>query len=206
MRIHVLEGMFLALLLASSPVAAQNPAAPPTGEAERDKPGEQEAEAAKLTFDGEAALLTVAIRPDKTAEFERVLSKLQTALQKSADPTRQKQAEGWKVIRLSTPLPDGNIAYAHVIQPVIPGAGYGIMQILYDAFPEERRELYELYRGAFVRNIALAVGSLAVDMNTPASPEASAPAASPSSPAPPPASSQPAGQPPAQPGGGVSPR
>jgi hypothetical protein len=90
-------------------------------------------------------------------------------------------------MRLSTPLPDGNIAYVHVIQPVVRGAGYGIMQILYDAFPEERKELYDLYRGAFVRNVALAVGSVAIDMNaigapvallTPPSTSASPPAPS----------------------------
>ena len=178
-------GGLLVALLTSVPLAAQNPAAQPSGATEQDKQSEQDAPAAKLTFDGEAALLTVAIRPDKTTDFERVLSKLQAALKQSDDPQRQRQAEGWKVMRLSTPLPDGNIAYVHVIQPVVPGAGYGIMQILYDAFPDERKELYDLYRGAFVRNVALAVGSVAIDMNAvgasaaPPSTPASAPAPSP---------------------------
>jgi hypothetical protein len=71
------------------------------------------------------------------------------------------------------------------------------MQILYDAFPDERKELYDLYRGAFVRNVALAVGSVAVDMNavgapaasptppsTPASPPAPSPLVQPKSPQP----------------------
>jgi hypothetical protein len=34
------------------------------------------------------------------------------------------------------------------------------MRILYDAFPDESRELYELYRGAFVKNLSLATGSV----------------------------------------------
>jgi hypothetical protein len=115
-------------------------------------------------------LLTVAIRADKTGDFERILSKLHAALMKSSDPQRQKQAAGWKIIRLATPLPDGNVAYVHVVDPVVPGAGYGVMQILYDAFPDERQQPYELYRDAFVRNVALAVGSVAVDMKGPHSP------------------------------------
>jgi hypothetical protein len=200
MRVRALGSMCCAVLLASSPLAAQNATTKPTpAEAsERDKqPGE---DAAKLTFDGDVVLWTVAIKADKTAEFEQVLTKLQAALKKSTDPERRKQAEGWKVLRLSMPLPDGNIAYVHVVQPVVRGAGYGIMQILYDAFPEQRQELYDLYRGAFVRNVALGVGSMVIDMN---SGSAEAPA---SSPAAPPATAQPAAPSTAPPEGAASPR
>jgi hypothetical protein len=172
-------------LMTNAPLAAQNQQnqATPTSEPARTAQGDQDASAAKLTFNGETALLTVAIRPEKTADFERILSRLHAALMKSSDPQRQKQAEGWKVIKLATPLPDGNIAYVHIIDPVVPGAGYGVMQILYDAFPDERQQLYELYRDAFVRNVALAVGSVTVDMNGAAS---SAPTTPPPAPDPPP--------------------
>lgn len=53
-------------------------------------------------------------------------------------------------MRLEKPLPDGNVAYVHVINPVVADADYAVMQALYDAFPEERQALYEFYRGAFV--------------------------------------------------------
>jgi hypothetical protein len=157
------------LLTANTPVAAQQNQSAATGEPARNAQGEPGSQAAKLTFNGETALLTVAIRPDKTADFERILSRLQAALMKSNDSQRLKQAEGWKVIRLATALPDGNVAYVHVIDPVVPGAEYGVMQILYDAFPDERQQLYESYRDAFVRNVALAVGATAVDLNRSAS-------------------------------------
>jgi hypothetical protein len=115
---------------------------------------------AKLTFDDDMALWTVAIKPDKTRDFEAVIAKLQQALIKSQNPDRQKQVAGWKVMKIDKPLPDGNIAYVHVINPVVRGADYTVMQILYDEFPEERRTLYELYRGAFAQNLSLAVGSI----------------------------------------------
>jgi hypothetical protein len=150
----------------------------------------QSAAESKLTFEGDTALWTVAIRTDKTADFERVMQRLREALMKSGDPARQRQAEGWKVVRLSMPLPDGNIAYVHVVNPVVPGADYTVMQILYDAFPDERQMLYELYRGAFASNLALATGNVAVDLGmrapsvTPA-PAAEMPTAPPASPTPP---------------------
>jgi hypothetical protein len=39
------------------------------------------------------------------------------------------------------------------------------MQTLYDAFPDERQALYELYRGAFVQNLSLATGHIVLDMS-----------------------------------------
>jgi hypothetical protein len=119
----------------------------------------------KLTFDGDTALWTMAIRPDKTADFERVMSKMREALMKSADPARQQQAAGWKVMRMTQPLGDGTIAYVHIVHPVVKDADYTIMQTLYDAFPDERQTLYELYRGAFAKNVSLATGTIAVDLS-----------------------------------------
>ena len=116
----------------------------------------------KLTFDGDTALWTVAIKPDKTADFEAVMKRVHEALMKSADPQRQQQAAGWKIMRIAKPLADGNVAYVHIVQPVVSGADYTIMQILYDAFPDERQKLYELYRGAFAQNLSLATGAIAV--------------------------------------------
>ena len=117
----------------------------------------------KLTFQGDLALWTVAIKPDKTA-FEQIMTRVREALAKSPDPARQRQAAGWKVMRIEKPLPDGNVAYVHVISPVIHDADYTVMQILYDAFPDERQALYEMYREAFAANLSLATGPVAVDL------------------------------------------
>jgi hypothetical protein len=116
----------------------------------------------KLTFEGDTALWTVAIKPDRTADYEQVMKRVHEALLKSADPQRQQQAAGWKVMRISKPLADGNVAYVHIVHPVVSGADYTIMQLLYDAFPDERQKLYELYRGAFAQNLSLATGTIAI--------------------------------------------
>jgi hypothetical protein len=96
------------------------------------------------------------------------MARLREALTTSSNPDRQKQATGWKVMKLEKALPDGTIAYVHVINPVVPGAEYSIMEILYDAFPNERQQLYELYRGAFAQNLSLAAGRVVMDMSRPA--------------------------------------
>jgi len=140
-------------------VSAQEPAAQPQRQ--------------KLTFTGDLALWTVAIKPDKTADFERIMARVRDALSKSPDALRQRQAAGWKVMKIEKPLPDGNIAYVHVISPVVPNADYTVMQILYDAFPEERQALYDSYRCAFAANLSLATGRVAVDLGPTASTSAS---------------------------------
>ena len=81
-------------------------------------------------------------------------------------------------MRVANPLPDGTIAYVHIINPVVPGADYTIMQALYDEFPDERQALYDLYRGAFAKNLSLASGTIALDLSAPG------PASGPPSPAP----------------------
>jgi hypothetical protein len=124
----------------------------------------QEAQQApKVTFDGDTALWTVAIKPDKTADFEKIIGKLKEGLMKSDKPERKQQAAGWRIMKLTKPLPDGNVAYVHIINPVVPGADYAVMPVLYEAFPEERQALYEMYRGAFAQNLSLAVGHLVSD-------------------------------------------
>ena len=122
-----------------------------------------------LTFEGDTALWSVAIKPDKTADFEQLMTKVRDALRKSEKPDRKAQAAGWRVVKGATPLKDGSVVYTHVINPVVKGADYTIMAILYEANtdPGEQRNLYELYRGAFAANLGASAGSVAVDLSKP---------------------------------------
>jgi hypothetical protein len=129
----------------------------------------QEAAAAPkpITFDGDTALWTVTIKPDKTADFEQVIAKLREGLTKSEKPERKQQAAGWKVMKAAKAMPDGNAIYTHIIHPVVPGADYTVMTILYEAFPDpaERTNLYNLYRGAFAANLGAVPGTIVVDLS-----------------------------------------
>ncbi len=120
---------------------------------------------AKQTMEGDLALWNVAIRPDKTADFEQFLGKLKEALTKSTAPEAKQQLAGWKVIKVAKPLPDGNIHYIHVITPVA-GADYNLLQVMYTVFtdPTEQKALYDLYRGALASNLGIISGTVAFDL------------------------------------------
>jgi hypothetical protein len=125
------------------------------------------AQAQKLAFEGDVALWTVAIKADKTADFEGLMAKVKEALMKSDKPERKQQAAGWKVVKAAKPLPDGNIPYVHVISPVVKDADYTIMAILYEGFtdPAEQKALYDQYRGAFAANLGAGAYVQAVDLS-----------------------------------------
>ena len=63
------------------------------------------------------------------------------------------------VIRVAQPMPDGNILYVHVIDPVVSGADYGLLSVLSELYPKEATAIVELYRGAFVASLSTIVGN-----------------------------------------------
>jgi hypothetical protein len=122
--------------------------------------------AQKLTMEGDVALWNVAIKPDKTADFEQFMGKLKEALSKASAPEAKQQLAGWRLVKMAKPLPDGNIHYVHVITPVA-GADYTPLAILYTVFtdPTEQKALYDQYRGALAGNLGIASGTVALDLS-----------------------------------------
>jgi hypothetical protein len=153
-------------------VFAQQQAAPaqgqPAEQSAQQQPAQQQSQASKLTFDGDVALWSVAIKPDKTADFEQVIAKLKEALQKSDKPEAKQQAAGWKIMR-GVKDGQGNVIYTHIINPVVPGADYSVMEIIYGAFPDPmvRQQMYDLYRGSFAQNLGANVGHVVADLSKP---------------------------------------
>ena len=111
-RLLITSAMCAVVVMATSTLAYQAAGAATDPQNAADKSDSHD----KFTLDGQAALWTVAIKPDKTADFEKVLEKLRHALTTSAKPERRRQGEGWMVLRLKTTLPDGNVAYVHDVR------------------------------------------------------------------------------------------
>ncbi len=159
-----------------APAAARAPAAPA-----------QPAPAAPgLTFDGDAGLIFMQIKPDKTADFESVMTKLHEALTKTDKPERKQQAAGWKIYKSTEPGPGGNVFYVAVINPTLKGADYTVAKILYEVFPTEVQAIFPTYRDSFAAgqnrmNLSLVqdFGAAAHAANPPAAPAPAAPAAAP---------------------------
>lgn len=131
-RRSLVMGAAFAVALAAAPAFAQDaaPAAP------------------VLALDGDAATITVLIKPDKTAEFESVLTKLQEALAKSEKPERKQQAAGWTVYKTGTPV-QGNTAYIMIISPIVKGQEYDITRLIAEVFPTEVQEIFQKYKDSF---------------------------------------------------------
>ena len=101
-----------------------------------------------LTINSDAAIITLLIKPDKTADFEVVLNKLKDALAKSEKPERKQQAAGWKIVK-SSQLAQGNAVYIMIIDPVVKGQEYDISRLIAEVFPVEVQEIFAKYKEAF---------------------------------------------------------
>jgi hypothetical protein len=101
-----------------------------------------------FVLNGDVALVTMLIKPDKTADFEFVLNKLKEALNKSEKPERKQQAAGWQVFK-STQMAQGNAVYIMRIDPVVKDTEYDISRIIAEVFPVEVQEIFAKYKDAF---------------------------------------------------------
>ena len=138
---------------AQQPPAGQQPPAPGTqppsqpGQQPPSQPAQQPQQQQQApparTFTADAGMFFNQIKPDKTADFERIMGRVKEALAKSTDPVRKQQAASWKVFKSVEPGPQGNVLYLWVMDPAVKGADYTITKILADAFPSEVQELYK---------------------------------------------------------------
>jgi hypothetical protein len=101
-----------------------------------------------LTLDGDAAVITILIKPDKTADFESVIAKYKEALEKSENATRKTQLAGMKFFKSPTAV-QGNMPYIIVVDPVVKGEEYDITRIVTEVFPVEVQTVYQKYKDSF---------------------------------------------------------
>jgi hypothetical protein len=128
----VVSGMALAGLLAAASVAqAQEAPAKPV-----------------LPLEGDAVVITMLIKPDKTADFESVLARYKEALEKSEKPARKQQLAGLKVFK-STQQAQGNAVYILYVDPVVKDEEYDISRVIAEVFPTEVQEIFNKYKDSF---------------------------------------------------------
>jgi hypothetical protein len=146
-----------------------------------------------LTFEGDAGLILMQVKPDKTNDFEAVMGKLHEALTKTDKPERKQQATGWKIYKSSDPGPGGNVLYVAVIEPTLKGADYTVAKILYEVFPTEVQAIFPIYRDAFAAGLNKVNMSLVQDLGGPAKPAPPLPASTTGAGTTPPAAGTPSG-------------
>lgn len=185
-RRNIVAGTLVTGLLLVSPAAFAQDAAPqPPPAAPAAAPAQPAQPAPGLTFDGDAGLIFMQIKPDKTADFESVMAKLHEALTKTDKPERKQQAAGWKIYKSTEPGPGGNVLYVAIVTPALKGADYTVAKILYEVFPTEVQTIFPTYRDSFAAGLSRTNLSLVQDFSA-----AGRAQASPAAPAPAPAQQQ----------------
>jgi hypothetical protein len=110
----------------------------------------QPAAPTKTTYNADTVIVMYAVNPGKDADYEQVIAKLKEALGKSTSPEAKQQLAGWKVVKSQNSLTkDTSSTYIHIISPVVKGADYSIVNIVYAvSTDDEKRAFYDLYKGA----------------------------------------------------------
>jgi hypothetical protein len=148
MRRVIVSALALALLPAA--VFAQDP--PPAQQPPAAAAPAQPA-APQVTFKTNAGMLLVQVKPDQTAAFEEMISKLRTAGAASTD-AQVKAAATLKAYKATEPGAGGNAFYVLLYDPVSPGAEYAWLVVINKTMtPEQQRdpatqEMYKRFAGA----------------------------------------------------------
>ena len=108
----------------------------------------QEAAKPVLTLEGDATVMIVLIKPDKTADFEAVVAKYKEALAKSDKPARKEQLAGLKIFKSPTAM-GGNTAYIFLADPIVKGEEYDITRVINEVFPSEVTDMFNKYKDSY---------------------------------------------------------
>lgn len=137
LRRPVLAGLVLVLAFVFGAASGAFAQAAPTQAPAQAAPPEKPA----LAFVHEAGLILFYIKPDKTADFEDLMTKLKDALAKSDAPEAKQQAAGMKLFKGTAPNPQMTI-YVLVADPVVKDVEYWFLPILYKAYPNDAQALF----------------------------------------------------------------
>lgn len=115
--------------------------------------------APKLAFTTPAGLLLVQIKPDQTAVFEEMVSKLKAGLAKTQDAGLKQQASGFKVYKASEPFGQ-NALYVVTMDPTVPASEYELFSMMQKTMTAdelrapETIENWKKYQGAFATGLS----------------------------------------------------
>ncbi len=134
-----------ALFAQATPPAQQPPAQqppsqqPPSQQPPADAAAPAQPTTAKVGFATPAGMLLVQIKPDQTAVFEEMISKLMSGLAASQDAGLKQQTSGLKVYKSSEPM-GANALYVILIEPATPNAEYELFAMMQKTMtPEQLR-------------------------------------------------------------------
>ena len=95
-----------------------------------------------LVFQNDAGLIIFYVKPDKTADFEDLMTKLKDGLAKMEAPEAKQMVAGMKLFK--TPVAAGATVASYVLfaDPIVKNTEYWLLSLLYKAYPTEAQALY----------------------------------------------------------------
>src|SRR6185436_2230975 len=87
------------------------------------------------------------VRPDKAADFERLVAAVRKALESSSDPALQNMAKGWHFYKATEAGPGNSVMYVFLMDPTVPGEDYGLGRVLSQGSTDTAalQEIWKLY-------------------------------------------------------------
>ena len=158
-RPFVISTGALALALLPAALYAQTPPAapqqPPAGQAPAAQAPAQPDKPA-LTFKSNAGLLLVQVKPDQTATFEEIFTKLHAAMATTQNTEAKTLASSIKVYKAAEPM-DNNPLYVLLFDPTTPGAEAWPLGLLAKMLTDDERrkpetaEMFKRYQDSIVK-------------------------------------------------------
>jgi hypothetical protein len=118
-----------ALFAQAAPPAQQPPAQQPPSQQPPAAAAPAQPAAAKVGFTTPAGLVLVQIKPDQTAVFEEMMSKLKAGLAASTDAALKAQTAGFKVYKSKEPF-GPNALYVILIEPTVVDTEYELFTLM----------------------------------------------------------------------------
>lgn len=103
---------------------------------------------ASSVFPGPAGLMLVPVKAAASADYEAAVRLLQDAMSRTADPQRQRVAQGWRVYKAAEADAKGNLLYLHLLVPAEPGFDYRLSLLIDEMVRELPADLLSKYRDA----------------------------------------------------------
>jgi|WetSurMetagenome_2_1015567.scaffolds.fasta_scaffold1057226_1 hypothetical protein len=107
-----------------------------------------------LVFQNDAGLIIFYVKPDKTADFEDLMTKLKDGLAKMEAPEAKQMLAGMKLFK--TPVPAGATVASYVLfaDPIVKNTEYWLLSLLYKAYPNDAQALYAKWQDVKAANPA----------------------------------------------------
>jgi hypothetical protein len=112
-----------------------------------------------MPLDGDAAVITLLIKPDKTADFESVIAKYKEALEKNEKAVRKQQLAGMRFFKSPTQA-NGNAMYIIYVDNIVKGEEYDITRVVTEVFPTEVQAVYQKYKDSFAGRQIIALNKI----------------------------------------------